>query len=141
MSFPQWEYNNVTAEYHLQTQRKNKGLSVKLPANKGKTPPERMVSSTERSGSSLLSLRVMDMPMFGSTMNLTGSGENLHFAPVRLSVQAMEMERVCWAEGLGEGRVMFCMLLSTLLSICGHACVCVCFRMVCMMQPRFYFWS
>jgi len=82
----EWAYDNVTAEYCLSLQRKRKGHSIKLPSNKGKVPAERrekLTSAAEASagGSARNLLRVAhDTPTFGSSLNLAGSGENLHLA-------------------------------------------------------------
>lgn len=85
----QWAYDNVTAEYCLSLQRKRKGHSIKLPANKGKVPAERRdqrlspAPLESASSRSLLRVANSDQLTFGSTLNLAGSGENLHLAPVR----------------------------------------------------------
>jgi hypothetical protein len=74
----------------LSLQRKRKGHSIKLPANKGKVPAERRdqrlsPAPLESAGSrSLLRVANSEQLTFGSTLNLAGSGENLHLAPVKV---------------------------------------------------------
>ena len=110
---PQWAYDNVTAEYCLSLQRKRKGHSIKLPSNKGKVPAERrekLTSAAEASagGSARNLLRVAhDTPTFGSSLNLAGSGENLHLAAVRVQLARLAC-RLCFLEARGSSDALLC---------------------------------